>query len=234
MKRPLLASVSVLALTFTATAADLPRAMPVKAPAVVAPAWTWTGFYIGINGGGIWHRAKADAIDGIPDTASATVKASGATFGGQVGFNWQVQRFVLGVEADWNWAHASGTSAFNNPAWPTASLSSKLSSLATVRGRVGVTLSPTMIYATGGFAAGKVRNSIANLFGGFPIDDDVKTGWTAGGGIEHMFSRNWTAKVEALYVDLGKSTVQGNLGPGYVGTFKNTAVIARAGINYKW
>jgi len=230
MKRSLLASVSVLTLTFTATAADLPRAMPVKAPVVVAPAWSWTGFYIGINGGGIWHRARADVVDLIgPDNAS--VKATGATFGGQIGANWQVDRFVLGIEADWNWADASGTAGFAGS--PGFSFSSKLSSLATVRGRLGVTLSPTMIYATGGFAVGKVENSVPIYFGGY-TDNDTKIGWTAGGGIEHMFSRNWTAKVEALYVDLGKSTVQGNSGPGYVGRFTNTAVIARAGVNFKW
>src|SRR5688572_11592188 len=100
MKRSLLGSVSVLALTVSATAADLSaRPMPVKAPVVAAPAWTWTGFYIGINGGGVWHRAKADANDERPVFDSATVKAWGATFGGQAGFNWQVDRFVLGVEA---------------------------------------------------------------------------------------------------------------------------------------
>ena len=162
--------------------------MPVKAPAVVAPTWSWTGFYIGINGGGVWHRAKADANDNSPFPLidNSTVKASGATFGGQAGFNWQVQRFVLGIEADWNWVDASGTAAFTN--FLAFNFSSKLSSLATVRGRVGITLSPTMIYATGGFAAGKVNNFAPSLFGGFS-DSEVKTGWTAGGGVEHMLAR---------------------------------------------
>ncbi len=232
MKRSLLASVSVLALTLHATAADLPRPMPVKAPAVVAPAWSWTGFYIGINGGGVWHRARAEATDLI-GTDITTAKAFGATFGGQAGFNWQVERFVLGIEADWNWVDASDTVGFAGFA-PTLTFTSKLSSLATVRGRLGVTMSPTMIYATGGFAAGKVKNSIPTFHGGYATDDQFKTGWTAGGGIEHMFTRNWTAKVEALYVDLGKSSVPGNLGPGYVSRFTNTAVIARGGVNFKW
>jgi outer membrane immunogenic protein len=234
MKRSLLGSVSVLALTVSATAADLSaRPMPVKAPVVAAPAWSWTGFYIGINGGGVWHRAKADANDARPVFDNATVKAWGATFGGQAGFNWQVDRFVLGVEADWNWVDASGTASFAG--FPTFTFTSKLSSLATVRGRLGVTMSPTMIYATGGFAAGKVSNSVPANFGGFPTEDKVKTGWTVGGGIEHMFARNWTVKAEALYVDLGKSSVTGVVfGPGYVSRFDNTAIIARGGINYKW
>jgi outer membrane immunogenic protein len=227
--------VSVLALTVSATAADLSaRPVPVKAPVVVAPSWTWTGFYIGINGGGVWHRATANVNDNAApiNTDSATAKAFGATFGGQVGANWQVDRFVLGIEADWNWVGASKTTGFDIR--PASAFSSKLSSLATVRGRLGVTLSPTMIYATGGFAAGKVNNFVPVLFGGFS-DSEVKTGWTAGGGIEHRLFQNWTVKGEALYVDLGKSTV-GNLGGlnGYAGRFTNTAIIARGGINYKW
>jgi outer membrane immunogenic protein len=153
-------------LTVSATAADLgARPMPVKAPVVAAPAWSWTGFYIGINGGGVWHRAKADITDlNTPD--STTAKAFGATFGGQAGFNWQVERFVLGIEADWNWVDASDTVGF--PGFdPVLTFTSKLSSLATVRGRLGVTLSPTMIYATGGFAAGKVKNSVPTFSLGF-------------------------------------------------------------------
>jgi outer membrane immunogenic protein len=234
MKRVLLASVSVLALTYGAAAADLPArtAVPYKAPAV-APAWSWTGFYLGINGGGVWHEAKAHTSDAVPSDDFSTVNATGGTFGGQAGYNWQYQQFVFGVEADWNWVDASDTANFTN--FPLAGpFTSKLSWLATVRGRLGVAFSPTMIYATGGFAAGRVNNQVPTWGGGFPDDDGTKTGWTAGGGIEHMFSEHWTVKAEALYVDLGTSEVQGFFGTGYVGRFTNTAVMARVGLNYKW
>jgi outer membrane immunogenic protein len=233
MKRSLLASVSVLALSFGAMAADLPpRTAPTyKAP--IAPAWSWTGFYLGINGGGVWHRAKAHTSDDLPSNDFSSLNSSGGTFGGQVGVNWQVQQLVLGVEADWNWVDAGGSANF--VVFPGSGLfSSKLSSLATVRGRLGFAVAPaTMIYGTGGFAAGRVNNQASNM-GRFPDDRQTKSGWAAGGGIEHMFTPNWTAKAEALYVDLGRSTVQGILGPGYVGRYNNTAVVARAGLNYKW
>ncbi len=240
MKRSLLASVSVLALSFGALsfgalAADLPtRPAPTYKAPIAVPAWSWTGFYLGINGGGVWHRAKAHTSDTAPSDDFSTLNSSGGTFGGQVGVNWQLQHLVLGVEADWNWVDAGGSASF--VFFPGANpFLSKLSSLATVRGRLGFTITPpTMIYATGGFAAGRVNNQAPNMMGGFPDDHQTKTGWTAGGGIEHMFTPNWTAKAEALYVDLGRSTVQGFFGPGYVGRYTNTAVIARAGLNYKW
>lgn len=237
MKRSLLASVSVLALSFGAMAADLPpRTAPIyKAPP--APAWSWTGFYLGINGGGVWHRAKAHLTDGVPSDDFSTVNSSGGTFGGQVGVNWQVQQLVLGVEADWNWVDAGGSANFVRFTTTSAPFASKLSSLMTVRGRLGFTVVPaTMIYGTGGFAAGRVNNQSPNpnAMGEFPDDHKTKSGWTAGGGIEHMFTPNWTAKAEALYVDLGRSAVQGSFGPGYTGRYNNTAVVARAGLNYKW
>lgn len=237
MKQTLLASVSVVALTVAAAAADLPTApsrMPYKAP-IAAPARTWTGFYLGVNGGVLWHRAKTDIVDQIGDTTSSTVNASGATFGGQVGYNWQYQAWVFGVEGDWNWVNSSGTGTFPTFA-PNFIFSSKISSLATGRGRIGYAMGAAgdwLPYVTGGVAAGKVNNFIPALFGGYQ-DNKTKVGWTAGGGIEHMFDPHWSAKVEALYVDLGSSTVQGFFGAGYSGRFNNTAVIARAGVNYKW
>jgi outer membrane immunogenic protein len=235
MKGLLLASVSVLALTYGAVAADLPARpapMPMKAVAP-APAWTWTGFYLGLNGGGVWHRAAFAGVDQVPNVDFSTIKVASPTFGVQAGFNWQVQQLVLGVEADWNYTNAGGSSGFQ--VFPGNNFfTSTLSWLATVRGRIGLAWSSSMLYATGGFAAGRVSNQVPVQFGGFPNDDKIKTGWTAGGGIEHMFTQNWTAKAEALYVDLGRSTATGFFGAGYIGNFNNTAVIGRIGVNYKW
>lgn len=226
----LLSSVSFFALIGTSAAADL----PIKAPAAAAPApWTWTGFYVGINGGAAWNRATADVHDAAPSYASSTVTSTGGTFGGQLGYNWQWQNVVTGIEADWNWVDASGANNLTN--FPGYQFTSKLSSLVTVRGRLGVTFSPTMLYVTGGLAAGKVDNEIPQpIFGGYPPVSETKIGWTVGGGIEHMFAQHWTAKAEVLYIDLGNSSVQGYIGSGYDFSSANTAVIARVGLNYKF
>ncbi len=237
MKNSLLATVSVFALIGTASAADM-AAMPVKAPPPApAPVLSWTGPYIGINGGAVWHRAtseyRLDPFAGVVDSARTT--STGPTFGGQLGYNWQLQNWVFGLEVDANWVDASET--VTGPEGVV--FSNKLSWLATARARLGVTITPaTLVYVTGGLAVGKVKNIADGSDISSPILEShkTKTGWTAGGGIEHMFSRNWTGKIEALYVDLGKDTVSFAMpdGSAYVGHFKNTAIMARAGLNLKW
>lgn len=240
IKRQLLVTVSCLALTGAASAADLPARMPVKAPtpAVVAP--LWAGPYIGINGGAVWHRTSVDTTFG-PATSndgsffdSARLKSTGGTIGATIGYNWQSQNFVFGLEADANWISAKG-SDFRTP-FASVTYTTKLAWLATVRGRVGVTVGPrTLAYATGGLAVAGVEDEWR--FTGSPVPevrlDDTRVGWTAGGGIEHFFGSNVTVKAEALYVNLGRENVTGTTG-SYTSRFKNTAVIGRVGLNLKW
>jgi outer membrane immunogenic protein len=89
-----------------------------------------------------------------------------------------------------------------------------------------------MAYMTAGVAFGSVRNSI-NFSGCCSYSDSkTKAGWTIGGGVEHMLSRNWTIGLEGLFVDLGKSTVTVN---NFKTTkFSNQAVIGRVKLNYKF
>ena len=233
MKKRFLTTVSSLALVSTASAADLPR-LPTKAPAAAAvAAWSWQGFYVGINGGVAWHKATVNAIDNIDQTDSGKISTIGGAFGGHLGYNWQAQNIVFGVEADTSWIDGDGSGTTENfPAF--GDWSTKFSRLTTVRGRVGVTFSPTMVYLTGGYAAGKVENSLPNLFAGFPTKSETRSGWTIGGGIEHMLTPNWLVRGEVLYVDLGDTTVQGFFGSGYTARFANKATLARAGVSLKW
>jgi outer membrane immunogenic protein len=236
MKPHLLATVSKVALSTVAligaaSAADLPRKAPVMVP-VAAPSWDWTGFYVGVNGGAVWHKAEFAGFDAVGATASASMTRVGGTVGGQVGYNWQWQNFVYGLEADLNWVDARGTtSTFTYGPSP---YHSNLKWLATIRGRLGFAVSPpTLLYVTGGYAVGRVDNETTDL-GGF-VTNSTKSGWTMGGGVEHMFARHWTVKAEALYVDLGDSSTNFSpIGNGYGATFTNTAVVARIGANFKF
>jgi len=82
-----------------AKAADL----PVRAPAYVAPVFSWTGFYIGGNIGGAW--AQRDVTDSVLGLNFDNGTSNGVFIGGgQIGGNYQVGNFVRGVEGDFDWA----------------------------------------------------------------------------------------------------------------------------------
>ena len=239
----LMATVSCLALTGVVSAADLPASMPVKAPAPPVVTQLWAGPYIGINGGAAWHRMALDSTGLFGSYGSASIRTTGGTFGGQVGYNWQSQNFVYGLEADANWIDAKRSiqQNANNGLGVPATFDTKLSWIATVRARGGVTLGThTLVFATGGLALGGVKNSWALLppftCGGVTCqvsESQTRVGWTAGGGIERFISNpHITIKAEALYVDLGRETVTGS--GSYTSRFKNTAVIGRLGLNLKW
>jgi outer membrane immunogenic protein len=245
IKRYLMTSVSCLALTGAASAADMRAPVPVKAPPAVLVTQIWAGPYIGINGGAVWHRLETDTTNivvGSFDTAR--INTTGGTFGGQIGYNWQSQNFVYGLEADINWVGGKGSDSHiaNNGLGFPVTHTTKLSWLATVRARGGVTFGPNLLFVTGGLAIGGVKNdwTFPTNIGclpsppGCPVSDhSTRVGWTAGGGFERFVTNNLTVKAEALYVDLGQKSAS-NLAGQYTSRFKNTAVIGRLGLNLKW
>jgi outer membrane immunogenic protein len=216
MKRILLASVGLLALgVASASAADIQRraVMPAKAPYIV-PVYNWTGAYIGINGGGGWGRS-----DFSTPLNSGTFNTSGALVGGTLGYNYQMGQAVLGVEGDFDWSNLRGSSVCGG-----LNCDIRNNWLSTARGRLGFAVDRFMPYVTGGAAFGDLKTSAT----GFADSHSTKVGWTAGGGIEAALAGPWTAKLEYLYVDLGR-------GGGIAGSdasFKTN--IVRAGINYRF
>jgi len=240
-------SLALLGAVEIAAAADLPARMPVKAPAVAAP-FNWTGFYIGIHGGGAWLDHKQTTFEpngacnngGFPSTPSeCSIHKSGAAFGGLAGYNFQSGRVVYGLEVDGTWLSLKGTRFFPISQFviDPLTLHSKVEWLATVRGRIGITMSPTLLYVTGGAAFGGVKSG---WFDGATTParvsvDKTKAGWVAGGGIEHAFAGNWTARVEALYHDLGDDrasvTAQGST---YSTTFRHRVTTVRGGLALRW
>jgi outer membrane immunogenic protein len=273
MKSILVAAAAVVAVVSAqpATAADLPARMPVKAPAPVVEVWTWDGWYIGGNGGYSWGRSKTTA-DYFNNTTGAFIASSsskfnlnGAIAGGQIGFNRQNGNWVWGLEGDIQWSGQKGDTslpcivvpatacntstagpAFGVP--PTASFEQKLAWFATLRGRLGMLLSPTWLaYATGGLAIGHIEtegvltgSTGGGTFVSTPFSyDKTKLGWTVGGGLEGRLTGNWTGKLEYIYADYG--TVSGNAvlltsGPPLRAEFssKVTDHVLRVGLNYKF
>src|SRR3954466_5683252 len=111
MNRWLLATTSLLALGQVSDAADLsPRPMPVKAVPVpvVAPLFSWTGFYAGIQGGVVSHHGDFKSTDD-PFFTDGSLTKVGGTFGGNFGYNVQSSNFVWGIEGDISWVGAKAT-----------------------------------------------------------------------------------------------------------------------------
>lgn len=238
----LLASVSSLALIGASGAAD----MPTKAPAPIpAPVLSWTGPYIGLNLGAAWNNTEFSELSTpryafsssilnpfwSPDDASFTV-------GGQIGYNFQAGNFVFGVEGDVNWVNGQTSASFAPPVtFGFVNATSEFDWMATIRGRAGVAFSQVLIYGTGGVAFARFSDAWGyTSFGAREFaNDETRTGWVAGGGIEYMFNRNWTVKVEALYADFGSTDVTiSALGATYTSRFQHTVTTARAGLNWKW
>ena len=222
MKRLFVACVGLLALAGTAAAADLPPAPPntyYKAPPVYPPPYSWTGFYIGVNGGGALGRSSWDSTGGF-DT-------SGGLVGGTLGYNYQMGQVVLGLEGDIDWADISGHTA--NAACPTGCKTGD-SWLSTVRGRLGYAAGRFMPYITGGAAFGNIQASGPGLVG----STATNAGWTVGAGLEFALVGNWTLKAEYLYVDLGKFNCGLDCGVAAIDNVSFNANVVRAGVNYRF
>jgi outer membrane immunogenic protein len=194
----------------SAFAADLPPAPRVYAPppAVVPPIFSWTGCYLGIEGGGSWgqsqHTAVGPANAGLPINNSFNV--DGGLFGGTVGCNYQISNVVAGIENDFSWTNASGTTNDIPPFNPAARSTTKETWLDTLRGRLGFAWDRFFFYGTGGAA---FANEGVNVCGisGCVSDSQTRTGWVAGVGGEWaawtMPGGTLTLKVEYLHADLG-------------------------------
>jgi outer membrane immunogenic protein len=196
----------------SALAADI-GVMPTKAPAYVP--YNWTGLYVGINGGGGWGRSNFSA-----PFATGNFNVSGGLVGGTLGYNWQINPWVWGLEGDIDWSNIRGST----PCLGT-SCDTRNSWLGTFRGRVGYAWDRWLPYFTGGLAVGDIRTSIT----GVGSANTTRAGWTIGGGLEgQFFLPRWTAKIEYLYVDLGR-------GGSILGSDASFhAHLLRGGLNYRF
>jgi outer membrane immunogenic protein len=303
LRNLLLSTVAATAFAGSALAADLPSRKAPPPAFVPPPVMTWTGAYIGINGGAIWNNSRnfvttstnfGAPIAPVVGTAAAlaanhitpTTNRTQGLVGGTWGYNWQWNNWVLGTESDFqgvfgcnNNNNNNGAFGFgfggnnNNTCGGTAigvapiggtglsvlnqqTITRSMDYLSTSRVRAGFLVTPSLlVYGTGGVAIGHIRvnssitSSITPAVGILPAGistfnySQLKAGFVAGGGLEWMFLPNWSLKAEALYYDLGRSTVNQSFQNTVAGvlvlsntgtqtTWRNNGVIARAGINY--
>jgi outer membrane immunogenic protein len=184
MKKLLLASTAVL-LAAPALAADLPRRSAAVAPAPVMVVMNWTGFYLGANVGYIAGEEIGNGVN--------TLQNSAFTIGARIGYDFQVSsNWVIGAFADLDAGFGDDT---------VFGVKVETPFFANVNLRLGYLVGPaTLLYVTGGYSYADIK-----LKAGFPLPAGLPgsaDGWNVGAGIEHRFTYNWSAFIEARYVDL--------------------------------
>jgi outer membrane immunogenic protein len=251
---------TALTMISSAYAADLRPVL--KAPiAVPAPAFSWTGFYVGANVGGAWTSNNGGSdfaplfppfIVLPPAAAVPTVipgqlaslvgdgRRTGVIGGGQIGYNWQVNQFVLGVEADAVGSGLKGSSAtasrtigapiFAVPVTQTVTVDfGHVEWMASFRGRAGFAVNQALFYVTGGGAVAEFGGSTTTVVNGPGISTPAGTfvatnggsttrwGWTVGGGIEWAFNQNWSVAGEYRHTDFGSRATNFDIPSGLAG-----------------
>jgi outer membrane immunogenic protein len=252
---------AILALTFGSTAA-VAADLTLKTPE--APAYQWSGCYLGFNiGGGAGGTNFTSTVDAgthllgadpglVAGSGQGGANADGLLAGGQAGCNWQAGTLVWGLEGDFDYFHSNpnfsnNTNTLSNGVTPfTISQSLTTDFLATVRPRVGIAADRNFAYITGGAAFTRVGYTESYADGAVPAGIGAATaskylaGWTAGAGWEYAFAAHWTVRAEYLFVGFPKTSALGAITDAGGGTntlhgsSDLTIQLIRAGLNFKF
>ena len=202
-----------------AYAADVVEEAPPAPVVQEAPIFSWTGGYIGIQGGGLWSHSSFNESD----TGLFSDNFNGGLLGGYAGYNYQAGAWVFGIEGDFN-------GVWNDETFNVGGFDVDIATdyLASVRGRVGYAIDRTLLFATAGVAFTQM-SADADLFNGVSLNANKNfTGWTVGAGAEYAFTNSWIGRLEYRFYDFGNSSLD-NFGD--VDLHTNTVT---AGIAYKF
>jgi outer membrane immunogenic protein len=223
----------------------------VWSPAAVAgqqskpsPNFDWAGPYVGIEGGGAWGSARQTD----PGFDSGGYNVRGGLVGGTLGYNWQLPPgAVLGLEGDISWASIKGSTT--GVAGQTGGCGglpfhceADLQALGTLRANVGVPvrqMGNLLPYLTGGLAVGSLHGKEGDVLANGAVGSGsvIRVGWTAGAGLAAKLNKRWTAKLEYLFVDLGKGGVFTDTLPSpppQRESIRFSTNIVRLGLDYKF
>lgn len=217
MMKYLLATVGLVSLGIAApaSAADLPVKAP---PPVVVPMYNWSGFYIGGNGG--WAESH-NCWDFVP-IAGAVVSdgcrdRSGGVAGGQIGYRWQSNQWVFGLEAQGDWADLSSSRA--SVLAPAFSTRTQTDGIGLFTAQLGYAWNSALLYVKGGAAVTSTNFSIRNAVGDIELASASATRWggTVGVGLEYGFAPNWSIGVEYDHLFMGDADNSFSVNPILVG-----------------
>ncbi|HEY1473897.1 MAG TPA: outer membrane beta-barrel protein [Pseudolabrys sp.] len=203
---------SIVVFSGAANAADLPARTYTKAPPVVAPAYDWTGLYIGLNGGGgSSHECLTIfSVAGAPVTPNSEGchNATGGLIGGQIGYRWQVTNWVFGIEAQGDWADLKGSSGSLTAIIPYTN-QTKIDAIGLFTGQVGYAWNNLLWYVKGGAAV--THNQYSSFFTTtnvvFNQANETRWGGAVGTGLEFGFAANWSVSVEYDHLFMGNNSV---------------------------
>ena len=209
--------------------------MPIKAAReVVAPDYDWTGIYVGAHAGKAWGDNHFTDPTFTFSANPFDVSSAGPIFGGQLGLNWQVGHFVLGAEADVDWASLRGDYVFN-PVIGVSEVSTNIRALATGTARLGVAMGQWLAYLKGGVAWADVDFTTNTVAPNIVTVTQQRTGLVGGVGLEVAFWQSVSAKIEYDYLYFGPQTVvfQG-LGPARPLDVDQRVQMVKAGFNVRF
>jgi outer membrane immunogenic protein len=194
--------------TTSVLAADLPSAKGAPVFVPPPPVLSWTGLYIGGQVGVQWGQTGWNRYDVTNTTVIAPqlpYTNNGVTGGGHIGYNYQLNQFVLGLEGDVEGTNYKGNGISNGNAWVNTT---RADIEASIRGRAGIAWNQLLVYVTGGAAYENFHLTAQNPPGIFYAGNDFsRIGWTAGGGVEYTFNSHWSMRIEDRISDFGHNTL---------------------------
>jgi outer membrane immunogenic protein len=244
MKKFLLGTVGLIALGMAApaTAADLAARPYTKAPPpMVAPIYDWTGFYIGGNGGWGQSNSCLNFVDAFGfDFRDGCASRSGGVVGGQIGYRWQANQWVFGVEAQGDWADLSRSRVLGDPAL-LLSTRTATDGIGLFTGQIGYAWNQALFYIKGGAAVTSNRFTIHDDLLNVDLASASATRWgaTVGVGFEYGFTPNWSFGVEYNHLFMGDANNSFTGLPLFAANFANSRItqdvdMVTARINYRF
>ena len=219
-----------LGLSGMASAADLPARTYTKAPPIVEAAYDWSGFYVGINGGGATSNFDWNA-DGVGDEGRHN--AMGGTVGGQFGYRWQMSSVVFGLEAQGNWADFTGSNS--SLVFANTTNSTKVDAFGLFTGQIGYAWDRALFYVNGGAAVtdNKYTSITTGPLGGIDSTSETRWGAAVGVGFEYAFAPNWSLGFQYDHLFMGNKDVVS--AAGFIADhISENADIFLARVNYKF
>lgn len=241
MRLALISAIGVIALSSSAFAADMySRGSFKDGRGDYVPAFSWTGFYIGAHVGYGWGEYDISSDDGGFDETPGGISydTDGVLAGVQLGYNWQRDNFVVGIEADVGYLGAEGDKTVLDS--PDNFGDTSFDAYGVIAGRLGIVADRSLFYVKGGWAVARVETDAGDIIDNSDNKDesdrtsldDTLSGYAVGGGVEYAFAPNWTLKAEYLYLDFEDESSGNDDGDRF--EHETDMHTVKVGVNYRF